>query len=255
MPIDELKLIEAISCRIEIWDSNCVQFRNKSIKTKAWESVAEELGSTVEVCITTWKKLRDRYGRSKRRMPPSDGSRRPWDKTNSMSFLDKVFVARKNTTNTASDAHTDCEIDVPAEDAEVLSKHMVPRIVNVESLAAAESTIDMPSTSRSFSPISESSAELLSASNTVSQPNMQNVVARLSSNKSDYNEVTHSLITAINKLVDDKASNINDPLISSFITYHGEQVKELLKGKSSTIQREIRNRITMFMDEMFEEFE
>lgn len=106
--------------RPEVWDCNSVQFRNKLIKNRARRDIAQILGLTgivlynifivyymyvdlnpyflhvVEECMTTLKKLRDRYTRAKRLLPSgSEGGRRVWDKEKFLRFLDKVLVTRK----------------------------------------------------------------------------------------------------------------------------------------------------------------
>ncbi|KAK9745144.1 Alcohol dehydrogenase transcription factor Myb/SANT-like [Popillia japonica] len=59
--IDEFQLIQLVNLKPEIWDTNCVQFRNKITKAKAWQEIAASLNSTSEDCLSTWRKLRDRY--------------------------------------------------------------------------------------------------------------------------------------------------------------------------------------------------
>lgn len=113
--IDEFQLIQLVNLKPEIWDTNCVQFRNKITKAKAWQEIAASLNSTSkkqflkiilsgilflfvigEDCLSTWRKLRDRYTRTKRVLPSgSEGGRKPWDKEQYMRFLDKMLVSRK----------------------------------------------------------------------------------------------------------------------------------------------------------------
>ncbi|KAK9711263.1 Alcohol dehydrogenase transcription factor Myb/SANT-like [Popillia japonica] len=110
--IDEFQLIQLVNLKPEIWDTNCVQFRNKITKAKAWQEIAASrnkitkakawqeiaasLNSISEDCLSTWRKLRDRYTRTKRVLSSgSEGGRKPWDKEQYMRFLDKVLVSRK----------------------------------------------------------------------------------------------------------------------------------------------------------------
>ncbi|KAF5304693.1 hypothetical protein FQA39_LY09470 [Lamprigera yunnana] len=39
MSIDDFQLILAVNIKLDLWCNNCIQFRNKTIKTRAWENV------------------------------------------------------------------------------------------------------------------------------------------------------------------------------------------------------------------------
>ncbi|KAK9718251.1 Alcohol dehydrogenase transcription factor Myb/SANT-like [Popillia japonica] len=86
-------MVLMICCRLKANSGSHVENRCRRIPYNSVAVISED-------CLSTWRKLRDRYTRTKRVLPSgSEGGRKPWDKEQYMRFLDKMLVSRKTISN------------------------------------------------------------------------------------------------------------------------------------------------------------
>ncbi|KAK4882256.1 hypothetical protein RN001_005575 [Aquatica leii] len=158
-------------------------------------------------------------------------------------------LANKTTTN----AHQDKAITQTMEDyemEEVASEESQGQLlVDVADLESAEFIIEGQSSSSTNSTTHSApfipEMEIAQDSNMFDTPLTKTMKKRKrAADKHDNGDVTATLITAINKVTNDKTPKEGLGSVLSTFQYHGEQVKSLMEGKTATQQRQIRNRLT-----------
>ncbi|XP_031329556.1 uncharacterized protein LOC116160493 isoform X2 [Photinus pyralis] len=239
--LDEHRLIQLIEDRREVWDTNSVQFRNKIVKSTAWNEIAKEIGATIEDCQNTWKRLRDRYTRNKRLAPSgAEGGRKKWDKEDLLRFLDKILVTRRTTSSATErsgnnkniqDSKVDDQNEVENEDP----NPQTPVLDEIELLT--EDEFIQPQIT----------------------PSSSKGKKRKRMQQQNKNELSDTIMNAINKLSNEAAPTVTPAaetdLNDTFIQYICQQAKGLLSNQNEKCQRLIRLKINNFFYELSEEYQ
>ncbi|XP_036345102.1 transcription factor Adf-1-like [Rhagoletis pomonella] len=136
----EDKLIEAVSAHPCLYDKSSNLFRNKFLKEKAWEKVAQLVGVSEKHCQTRWKSLRDRFVRETAALKGRSGAAAEemptWSHMEAMSFL-KDHVAPRRTFSSLDFSQTDGDtINSNTQDSEV---------ENCEEISSPRASIDASS--------------------------------------------------------------------------------------------------------------
>ncbi|CAL8293119.1 unnamed protein product [Arctogadus glacialis] len=101
----EEKLIISVSVFPEIFNTTFAGYKDRTVKTKAWLKVSEEVGLTEEECRRKWKVLRDTYLRERRRQEAGKrsgsaaGPLKTWKYSGILSFLGPFVTPRETSSN------------------------------------------------------------------------------------------------------------------------------------------------------------
>ncbi|CAG9762649.1 unnamed protein product [Ceutorhynchus assimilis] len=106
MNFDERILVETIQTFPCIWNTKNKEHQDSLIVENAWKSIAIMMAESVESCKDTWKSLRSKYIRERKRsLKMSSGSASysgNWPLYKSMSFLASVIQTRRSISNVAT---------------------------------------------------------------------------------------------------------------------------------------------------------
>ncbi|XP_056449053.1 transcription factor Adf-1-like [Gadus chalcogrammus] len=117
----EEKLIISVSAFPEIFNTTLASYKDRTVKTKAWLKVSEEVGLTEEECRRKWKVLRDAYLRERRRQEAgkrsgSAGPLKTWKYSAILSFLGPFVTPRETSSNMVLGVEVDGIAEYPVED-------------------------------------------------------------------------------------------------------------------------------------------
>ncbi|XP_031329555.1 uncharacterized protein LOC116160493 isoform X1 [Photinus pyralis] len=267
--LDEHRLIQLIEDRREVWDTNSVQFRNKIVKSTAWNEIAKEIGATIEDCQNTWKRLRDRYTRNKRLAPSgAEGGRKKWDKEDLLRFLDKILVTRRTTSsatersgnnkNIQDSKGTEEEIDME----DLLSQANVEVVTSNSELFLVDDQNEVENEDPNPQTPVLDEIELLTEDEFIQPqitPSSSKGKKRKRMQQQNKNELSDTIMNAINKLSNEAAPTVTPAaetdLNDTFIQYICQQAKGLLSNQNEKCQRLIRLKINNFFYELSEEYQ
>ncbi|XP_034540614.1 transcription factor Adf-1-like [Notolabrus celidotus] len=124
----EERLIVAVCCYPELYDTSSYFYQNRNKKEHAWRNVSEEVGLSEEQCRKKWKSLRDTYLKERRkdterRSGSAAGAAKKWKYSVVLSFLDPFVTPKETSGNMAQGVEDTAEYDHQEEAAAGQSEH------------------------------------------------------------------------------------------------------------------------------------
>lgn len=83
-------LIALVRNSSPIWDRKSNGYPSKQVKYQLWRSIAQAMNKDVNICMTRWKGLREKYIRQKNKYYEGDGK---WEFLDDMTFLGKALFS------------------------------------------------------------------------------------------------------------------------------------------------------------------
>lgn len=116
-------LVNLVRQTTPIWDRNCNTYPNKQLKLQLWDTIAQKLNRPVNYCMLRWKALREKYIRQKTKF--QEAGLPKWDLLDDMSFLDKVILYRRKTSDYGRDINVNNYLKISDGNDTDSSSHLV----------------------------------------------------------------------------------------------------------------------------------